>query len=99
MHNRQNKFIYLAALTSLLLPLSAACQSNIDATGFVEKRFVNANNESLRYLLYVPSNYDSQKKYPLVLWLHGGGARGNNPKTILSWGDEHGPLFFCKYYN
>lgn len=53
----------------------------------------------MRYLLFSPHEYDKRKQYPLVLWLHGGGARGDDPSLILSWGDEHGPLFFAKPEN
>ena len=93
-----NKLVYLTALITsmLLLPSSAACQLGVGAGRFVERGFVCASNESMCYLLFVPAHYDSSKKYPLVLWLHGGGARGDNPKTILSWGDGHGPLFLAR---
>ncbi len=30
------------------------------------------------YLLYLPKNYDVQKKYPLLIFLHGAGERGND---------------------
>ena len=32
----------------------------------------------LAYRLYVPPNYDPAKKYPLLLFLHGSGARGDD---------------------
>ena len=98
MNLARNKLASVSALLTLLLllPYFAACQSGVGADRFVIRRFVSASNESLRYLLFVPTHYDSRKMYPLVLWLHGGGARGDNPKTILSWGDQHGPLFFAR---
>jgi predicted peptidase len=98
MNLTRNKLVYLTALITsvLVLPFSVACQSSVDASRFVERRFLSAGNESLRYLLFVPAHYDRGKKYPLVLWFHGGGARGDNPKTILSWGDKHGPLYLAR---
>lgn len=35
------------------------------------------------YRLYVPENYDGKTAYPLVLFLHGGGERGNDNEAQL----------------
>lgn len=36
-------------------------------------------NESFYdYLIYFPKNYDQKKKYPLLIFLHGAGERGND---------------------
>jgi predicted peptidase len=82
-----------AGQTSSALPREA--QTN----AFNEKLFVNARNERMRYLLFVPKDYDKQKKYPLVLWLHGGGSRGDDLKLLLRYGDEHGIGYFAKSDN
>lgn len=66
---------------------------------FNENLFVNARNEKMRYLLFVPKGYDKQKKYPLVLWLHGGGSRGDDLKLLLRYGDEHGLGYFARLDN
>ncbi|UFH53141.1 prolyl oligopeptidase family serine peptidase [Spirosoma sp. KNUC1025] len=40
--------------------------------------------DTLPYRLLYPVNYDARKKYPLVLFLHGNGERGNdNNRTLL----------------
>lgn len=40
------------------------------------------------YLLHLPSDYEeSNKEYPLMLFLHGAGERGNNPEQLA----KHGP--------
>ncbi|WP_368491155.1 alpha/beta hydrolase-fold protein [Clostridium sp. BJN0013] len=46
----------------------------------------NYNNEKLMYNLYVPKNYDSSKKYPLVLFMHDAGVVSNNPTNTLTQG-------------
>ncbi len=98
MNPARNRLVYVTAIFSsmLLLPSSVACQVNGGAGKFVERRFVGAGNDTLGYMLFTPARYDRSKKYPLVLWLHGGGARGDDPKVILSWGDKHGPLYFAR---
>lgn len=40
-----------------------------------------------RYWLYLPEGYTAEKKYPLVLFLHGRGERGSNLDAVLT----HGP--------
>ncbi len=51
------------------------------------------NNEGFRtqgWLIY-PKNYDPQKKYPLILWVHGGPANQILPR----WpSDEYNPIAF-----
>jgi predicted peptidase len=44
---------------------------------------------SLRYLLYLPKGYgeDKDKKWPLILFLHGAGERGSNLNLVK----KHGP--------
>jgi len=39
--------------------------------------------QKLNYRLLKPENYDPQKKYPLVLFLHGAGERGDDNKAQL----------------
>jgi predicted peptidase len=90
------KLLFSAGLLGLLLLTEAR---PIHANDFDERRFVNTRGESMRYLLFIPKEYDKQKKYPLLLWLHGGGARGDSLKLILSWGDKHGPRFFARAEN
>ena len=76
-------------------PLPQEARTN----AFNEKLFVNTRNERMRYLLFVPKDYDKQKKYPLVLWLHGGGSRGDDLKMLLRYGDEQGIGYFARVDN
>jgi len=42
----------------------------------------------LGYLLYLPADYgkDEGKKWPMILFLHGAGERGDNAKFVQIWG-------------
>ena len=42
---------------------------------------------SLEYLLYLPQDYEKQKAWPLLLFLHGSGERGDNLEKVKI----HGP--------
>ncbi len=48
-----------------------------------KKVYHNAAGEMLRYRIYVPRNYDSQDQYPLVLFLHAVGERGQDNEAQL----------------
>lgn len=50
----------------------------------------------LKYLLFRPSNYKTEEKWPLILFLHGAGERGSNlgkvavhgpPRLVKEWKD------------
>ena len=41
----------------------------------------------MNYLLYLPKDYDSQEKWPLVVFLHGAGERGSDVNAVK----KHGP--------
>lgn len=52
-------------------------------------------SKNIPYRLFIPDNYDPNKKYPLVLFLHGAGERGTDnqsqitsSKGALLWADE-----------
>jgi predicted peptidase len=76
-------------------PSSQEAQTN----AFNERLFVNARHERMPYLLFVPKDYDRLKKYPLVLWLHGGGSRGDDLKQLNVYGDQSGLGYFARADN
>jgi predicted peptidase len=45
---------------------------------FDAKTYTDASGAKLLYRLHVPKGYDASKKYPLVLFLHGAGGRGED---------------------
>ena len=50
----------------------------ITAKIFEAITYVNSRNDTLRYRLLKPINYDPNKKYPLVVCLSGSGGRGDD---------------------
>jgi predicted peptidase len=53
----------------------------------LEKReFSDSASHKLRYRLLKPENYDAGKKYPLVVFLHGAGERGEDNDAQLVHG-------------
>ena len=54
--------------------------------GFIARVHTTATGP-MRYRLFVPEGYDRTKKYPLVLWLHGGGGGGTDNLSQIT-GDQ-----------
>jgi len=58
------------------------------------KIFKNSRAETLLYRLFIPPHYDQKKKYPLVVYLHGGGGRGNDNRKQIDGGNGYLIDFF-----
>ena len=54
---------------------------------YEKKEFIKGN-DTLRYRLLYPMNYQAGKKYPLIVFLHGSGERGNNNEAQLVHGGK-----------
>jgi predicted peptidase len=50
--------------------------------GFL-KRSVTLGSRTMNYRVYIPRGYDSAKKYPIILYLHGGSAVGDDNEKQL----------------
>ena len=57
-----------------------------------EKKIFVSENDTLNYRILKPLNYDSTKQYPVHLFLHGAGERGNDNVSQL----VHGSKLFLK---
>ena len=57
-----------------------------DFSLFEKKEYVSASGDTLPYRILYPENYDKAEKYPLVLFLHGGGERGKDNEKQLTHG-------------
>lgn len=51
-----------------------------------QKKEFSYKGDTLLYRVLFPENYDKNKSYPLVLFLHGSGERGNDNEKQLVWG-------------
>ena len=61
-------------------------------TNLYEKHWYVQNGDSLPYRLLLPENYNANKKYPLIFFMHGSGERGNDNEKQL----QHGAALFLK---
>jgi predicted peptidase len=77
-------------LNSLLLVLLLTFAQNLRADDFLTKTYTGPDGRTMPYRLLVPENYDAKKKYPVVLFFHGAGERGDNNVAQL----YHGVMVF-----
>src|SRR4051812_18402752 len=66
----------LVLIALLTLTTQSACGAELK--DFEAREYKDADGNALLYRIYKPRDYDAAKKYPLVLFLHGAGERGNN---------------------
>ena len=74
----------------LIAVLSVQAQNEL----FQKKEFIY-KGDTLRYRVLFPDHYDKSKSYPIVLFLHGSGERGNDNEKQL----KHGGSLFTDSLN
>lgn len=88
-------------MRAIILPLMFAALAFSQAAGEslapgkqVEQELKTSEGKSIRYLLYLPKDYDSKEKWPLMLFLHGRGESDGPLSIVKKWGPprliEHG---------
>jgi predicted peptidase len=75
----------LFQLLLLLVTSGVLAQKAIPFERYLKKKFDYEKNV-LPYRILYPDNYDKNTKYPLVLFLHGAGLRGNDNEQQLMHG-------------
>jgi predicted peptidase len=63
--------------------------------GVYQEKMFYRDSAVIPYRILYPPGYDGTKKYPLILFLHGAGERGNNNEGQL----KHGGSFFSNAEN
>lgn len=91
----------IALCLSLILVSSISCASLASEREdiLVAKVYQSSGGKKLPYRLFIPENYDRQKKYPLVLYLHGGGGLGTDNLQQISGGNSFLIGMFTKAEN
>ena len=74
----------LYILTTIILVIFS-CQKAEISPNFAS---FNIKNQSLNYRILFPKNFDKNKSYPLILFLHGIGERGDDNKLQLKYVDK-----------
>jgi predicted peptidase len=80
----------------LSFPLRAHAAQAPDAAvaGFTAGSYRSPSGEAMAYRLFAPPDYDTAKKYSIVLWLHGAAGRGADNFSQLAGGNSAGSHFW-----
>jgi len=77
------RFFLTSSLITLLFLSSYSQDKNL-----FEKQLFISGEDTLPCRILTPINFDYTKKYPLVIFLHGAGERGNDNESQLTWGAD-----------
>ncbi|HEV8061243.1 MAG TPA: dienelactone hydrolase family protein [Gemmataceae bacterium] len=53
-------------------------------TGFIDMVYKNASGYEAKYVVFIPHKYDSKEALPVILFLHGSGAVGNDGRKQIA---------------
>ena len=90
----------ITAMRHALLCFLAACLSvpaaaqTEQARTYEARVFEDQSGDRLQYRLFRPADYDLSERYPLVVYLHGGGGRGDDNLKQLVGGNAYGTGLF-----
>lgn len=79
-------------LTCCFVWMGLAFLTAQEKADYLPRVFVNTLGDTLNYRILLPRDYDSGKRYPLLLFLHGAGERGEDNLSQLI----HGAKLFAK---
>jgi dipeptidyl aminopeptidase/acylaminoacyl peptidase len=68
-----------------LTSIDVAAASAIDWAPPQAFDFTNSRGQKLHNLIYLPPAFDPKKKYPLIVFIHGGAASHNEDQISLRW--------------
>ncbi len=83
----ENSLKYLLIILAALIGMFPS-GINAQSTVSFEKEIFITNQDSLRYRILFPENFSEEKKYPLILVLHGAGERGDDNEAQLVHGSD-----------
>jgi len=90
MKNKLPASFLMRSIGSMLAVLFLYVVSSAQNKSLYQHHWYIDKKDTLPYRVLLPKDYDASKKYPLILFLHGGGERGRDNEAQLTHG---GTLF------
>src|SRR5438552_16101563 len=78
--------LFTALLFAVVASQAAQSADEKPKTGFLDKKFKNADGTESPYVVFVPKDYDGTKEYPVILFLHGAGETKGGKKMPVEVG-------------
>ena len=92
----------LSILSSAAVQIITKDEDIIDLAKLFEgKTFTASDGTALNYRIFLPADYSTDKEYPLILFMHGAGERGNDNQKQLKTGicepfrDKESKIYQC----
>lgn len=79
-----NLFTIRSLFLNCFISIAGIVSTYAQTEKFSFNKFIN-KGDALNYRMLFPLN-DTLQKYPLVIFLHGSGERGNDNEAQLKWG-------------
>ena len=76
---------YLSYLTVIFLSMSLQNAVSQTSSKFSVNKYINDKGDTLLYRQLFP-DADTLRRFPLIIFLHGSGERGNDNEAQLKWG-------------
>jgi predicted peptidase len=85
--NKLHHIFLIAVLSIIMATNTATAQDGLNLEELFEaKEFISEEGDTLLYRMMLPDEMVEGESYPLVLFLHGAGERGNDNTAQLEWG-------------
>lgn len=81
-------FKTLSSVLAMLIIFGSCLSSQAQLASFRKASYTSSQGDTLPYQILYPKDYDPTKKYPLILFLHGSGERGNDNEKQLMHGSS-----------
>jgi predicted peptidase len=75
-------------VTTFAILLLIFCTARAQDRSLFEKQYFIQGDDTLNLRILTPVSYSPKKKYPVVLFLHGAGERGDDNEAQLTWGAD-----------
>jgi len=72
-------------ITCIIILICFCTKAQSPTSRFSAQHFISDKGDTLNYQMLYP-DYDTLRKYPLVIFLHGSGERGSDNNAQLKWG-------------
>lgn len=79
-------YFFITVIITGILPIVIRAQASGPA--LYERQFFIEGDDTLYCRILSPAHFSAEKKYPLILVLHGSGERGNDNEAQLKWGSD-----------
>lgn len=91
----KKKIVFYLVTAVAVAGISCSAETKVSEEQLLRKPYTSSiNEEEKEFFLYLPKGYDDQKEkeWPVILFLHGDGERGNG-RDELGFSLAHGPLY------